>query len=121
EFQDISPVQYRLIRKWALGSRSLFVIGDANQAIYGFRGADARCFARLAEDFPALRTVRLTENYRSTPPILRCAQSVLPGRPEVPESRRASGLPVCLVRAADGWAEAVFVAKEIARRVGGVD
>lgn len=66
EFQDINDLQYRLIRAWSRGGESLFVIGDPDQAIYGFRGADARCFDRLAADFPALRLIRLTQNYRST-------------------------------------------------------
>ena len=50
EFQDINPLQYRLIRLWKRNNGSLFCIGDANQSIYGFRGASAECFAHLASD-----------------------------------------------------------------------
>ena len=54
EFQDISPVQYELMKEWNRGGESLFVIGDPDQAIYGFRGSDARCFERLHREFPDL-------------------------------------------------------------------
>lgn len=52
EFQDIDALQYRLVRAWTKGCKSLFAIGDPDQSIYGFRGADAACFDRLAEDIP---------------------------------------------------------------------
>ncbi len=65
EFQDINPVQMALVKHW--GWRHLFVIGDPDQSIYGFRGADAACFAALREQYPALRVIRLKENYRSAP------------------------------------------------------
>ena len=83
EFQDIDALQYRLVRAWTKGCKSLFAIGDPDQSIYGFRGADAACFDRLAEDIPGLRVVRLTQNYRSTPEVLGCALPVIghnPGR-----------------------------------------
>ena len=54
EFQDINPVQQRLIRIWSRPGRELFVIGDPDQAIYGFRGADPFCFERMAEEKPGI-------------------------------------------------------------------
>lgn len=101
EFQDINDLQYRLIRAWSRGGESLFVIGDPDQAIYGFRGADARCFDRLAADFPVLRLIRLTQNYRSTPEILRCALPVIAadGKERRLEPQRESGKAVCLLAA----------------------
>ena len=123
EFQDISPVQYRLIRAWARHSRGLFVIGDPNQAIYGFRGADAACFARLRADEPALEEITLGQNYRSTSQILDTAGYVLPASAPRPEllAQRGPGQNPRLVHAATPFAEAVFVAKEIAAMVGGID
>lgn len=124
EFQDINPVQYRLIRAWNRTGRSLFVIGDPDQSIYGFRGADAGCFDRLGEDFPQLRTIRLTYNYRSAPEILRCALPVIDqngGEARVLHPQRPSGLPVSLITAQSDLSEGIFVAKEINRMVGGMD
>ncbi|WP_298280129.1 3'-5' exonuclease, partial [uncultured Bradyrhizobium sp.] len=77
EFQDVDEQQYRLLRLLAGPSGNLCVIGDPNQAIYGFRGADATCFARFAADFPAARTLRLDRNYRSTGHILAAASHLI--------------------------------------------
>jgi superfamily I DNA/RNA helicase len=52
EFQDINMIQYRLIQAWGRDSTSIFIIGDPDQSIYGFRGSDSRCFARFFADFP---------------------------------------------------------------------
>ncbi len=77
EFQDMNPVQYRLLRKWAEKSQSVFVIGDPNQAIYGFRGSDARCFNWLRQDFPDLAEIALARNYRSTAEVLAAAAPIV--------------------------------------------
>ena len=124
EFQDCNPLQYRLVCKWSALSESLFVIGDPDQSIYGFRGAEGRCFTRLKEDRPDTREIRLTVNYRSTPEILRFAGTVMEGdgggnRTLSPV--KPSGAPVRLVQAADPRTEGIFIAKEIGRMVGGVD
>ena len=81
EFQDINPIQYRLIRAWAQEGESLFAIGDPDQSIYGFRGADAACFERLQADWPALSTIRLRQNYRSTPQVLSVALPLISHNP----------------------------------------
>ena len=81
EFQDISLIQYELIQKWNKNGRELFVIGDPDQAIYGFRGADAACFDRLKEYYKDIEIVRLTENYRSSTPIVESAQAVIAKNP----------------------------------------
>ena len=123
EFQDINDTQYDLVRAWSAGG-SLFVIGDPDQSIYGFRGASGRCFARLGEDIPGLRTIRLTENYRSAPAVLEAALPVIAhngGEARVLHANRPDGPKVRLVQAADDFAEAVFVAKEAGRIAGGVD
>ena len=81
EFQDINPVQYELIRLWNQNGRELFVIGDPDQSIYGFRGSDAACFDQLKAEFPDLEQIKLVENYRSYAPILKAAQTVIAENP----------------------------------------
>lgn len=125
EFQDINELQYKLIREWSGKSRSIFIIGDPDQSIYGFRGSDFRYFERFKEDFPGLRDIRLTSNYRSTPEIILCAASVISkedgGRSRSLEAKRENGARVRLLEAEDEFSEALFVAKEINRLVGGID
>jgi superfamily I DNA/RNA helicase len=126
EFQDINEIQYRLIKEWSRQSESIFIIGDPDQSIYGFRGSDFRYFARFQEDFPAIRQVRLTQNYRSTPEIIASAASVISRqgageRTRSLEATRGRGVGVRLIETKDEFSEAVFVAKEINRMVGGID
>jgi uncharacterized protein (TIGR00375 family) len=125
EFQDINATQYRLIKEWGKNSSGIFVIGDPDQSIYAFRGSDARCFNRLREDFPGLRQVCLTLNYRSTPEIIRGARAVISQQKakEAPslEAGRESGTRVRLLETNGELMEAIFVAKEINRMVGGID
>ena len=122
EFQDINALQHRLIRAWSQQSDSLFVIGDPDQAIYGFRGSDAQCFDRLARERPGMTRIRLTENYRSTPEILACALPVLHRKAEgFLEARQPSGERVTLYAASSAYDEAVYVAQQINALVGGVD
>jgi DNA helicase-2/ATP-dependent DNA helicase PcrA len=77
EFQDVNPLQFALLRAW-LGDRTdLCVVGDPNQAIYAWNGADADYLVRFAHHFPGGQTVELRRNYRSTPQILASAGAVL--------------------------------------------
>ncbi len=124
EFQDINALQYRLIQVWSANSAGIFVIGDPNQSIYGFRGSDPRCFERFLNDHTRLRQVTLTQNYRSTPEIIRCAQSVMSEKVAIRqalEAKRESGLKVRLLNVENAFSEALFVAKEINHMVGGMD
>ena len=126
EFQDINAIQYRLIKAWARESESIFIIGDPDQSIYGFRGSDVRYFARFKEDFPGFQQIRLTRNYRSTPEIIAGAQALISrksaGKGEVLlEANRAQQGRIRLINARDEFSEALFVAKEINRMVGGID
>ena len=126
EFQDINDLQYRLIREWSRNSQSVFVIGDPDQSIYGFRGSDSRYFDQFQEDFSPVRKIRLSDNYRSTPEIVRCAGAVISKQAagmhaHSLEAKRESGAKVRLLNAADAFSEAITVAKEINRLVGGVD
>lgn len=124
EFQDINPVQYELIREWSRHTRELFVIGDPDQSIYGFRGSDAGCFEKLKEDRPELRTIRLTENYRSSGEIIRTSLNLIshnPGDTRELEALCGEGEKVRIVSCGSEMSEAIFAAKEINRQVGGID
>ncbi|MGI5835750.1 MAG: UvrD-helicase domain-containing protein [Chloroflexota bacterium] len=126
EFQDINEIQYRLIKAWARQSESVFVIGDPDQSIYGFRGSDLRYYSLFEEDFPGLQQVRLTQNYRSTPEIIACARSLISRKNDgeyrvVLEANKARGGRVRLIETRNDFSEALFVAKEINRMVGGID
>ncbi|HEV7862714.1 MAG TPA: ATP-dependent DNA helicase UvrD2 [Acidimicrobiia bacterium] len=79
EFQDVNPAQFRLIRLWLGDRRDLCVVGDDDQAVYGFTGADAGYLVHFGRHFPGASVVRLEENYRSTPQVLAAAHAVLPG------------------------------------------
>ncbi len=123
EFQDINAIQYQLVRAWSERGKNLFVIGDPDQAIYGFRGASPACFAQLmAED--EVRLVRLVKNYRSTPQILSCALSAISADGTGPRelaAQRPDGDKVNLLTAPSPLSEGIYVAKEIGRLVGGID
>ena len=86
EYQDIDATQYALLRLLAGDGAGLTVIGDPDQAIYGFRGADVEFFLRFTADYPAAATVTLSTNYRSSPVIVTAAtqaiapSSLVPGR-----------------------------------------
>lgn len=124
EFQDINDIQYNLIRNWSSAGKSLFVIGDPDQSIYGFRGAGADCFARLKQDAPSLEEIRLQSNYRSTPEILNCSLNVIAnndGQKRKLIANMPSGTPVRVIYTETDFNEAVFVAKEIGRMTGGMD
>lgn len=124
EFQDVNPIQYELIREWNRGGRELFVIGDPDQSIYGFRGSDSKCFERLSEDYENLVSVSLRKNYRSAPPIIHSASAVIsvnPGKERVLEPFCTGGDPVRIIKAKSDLSEAIFAAKEINRLIGGID
>ncbi|NLF80702.1 MAG: UvrD-helicase domain-containing protein [Clostridia bacterium] len=121
EFQDINPLQLRLVEAWGDKAASLFVIGDPNQSIYGFRGADAACFQRFLALHPRARRITLDENYRSAAQILACAQPLLGATQARLRARRQSPVPVRLIEAQDALGEGIAIANEIDRLIGGVD
>ena len=124
EYQDVNLAQYRLTKHLANGPEpNLTVIGDPDQAIYGFRGADAAYFKRFLEDFPKAGLIRLNRNYRSTDTILTASTRVIvknPGEDRVGLYSGISG-PKQLTMAvtASPAAEARFVVKQIEGLVGG--
>ncbi len=81
EFQDVSPVQARLLELWLGERRDVCVVGDASQTIYSFAGAQARHLLEFDARYPDAVTVRLETNYRSSPGILSAANALMRGRP----------------------------------------
>jgi len=77
EYQDINPAQHQLLKLLVHDNAVLTAIGDPNQAIYGFRGADVNYFSRFAQDFANAAELRLEENYRSAPTILSASTQVI--------------------------------------------
>ena len=125
EFQDADPVQYDLVRAWhGKGEgRSLFVIGDPDQSIYGFRGADSTCFRRLRDDYPKLAIHNLSKNYRSADRIVAASLPVIEkdGRARLLTAARHNEGRVLRYNAESAFDEAIFIAHEIDALVGGVD
>lgn len=77
EFQDVNPLQFRLLEAWRGDRPDLCVVGDPNQAIYAWNGADARYLVEFCRRFPQSQVVHLDDNYRSSPQILAVANTVL--------------------------------------------
>jgi len=125
EYQDVDELQYRLLRLLTTPDANVCVIGDPDQAIYGFRGADVGFFLRFAQDFPTARTVRLTRNYRSSQAIVAGAlQAIAPAtlvRDRVLAAVGDQDPParITVHQAPSELAEAEFVAATIERLLGG--
>ncbi|MBG6139684.1 uncharacterized protein (TIGR00375 family) [Longispora fulva] len=125
EYQDVDEAQYKLLTLLCPPDGNLYAIGDPDQAIYAFRGADVKYFLRFAEDFPQARTVRLTRNYRSAAPILAAAvQAIAPGslvqgRILEPARRDPDPTLVGLYSASSEADEADHVVRTIEELVGG--
>jgi DNA helicase-2/ATP-dependent DNA helicase PcrA len=118
EYQDTNRAQYELLKLVSGVHRNVMAVGDPDQSIYAFRGADIRNILEFDRDFPGTRTVALEQNYRSTNAILGAANAVIAHNRERKEKRLWSelgeGEPVHVVEVEDEHAEARFVASEIA-------
>ncbi|HEU5216196.1 MAG TPA: UvrD-helicase domain-containing protein [Gaiellaceae bacterium] len=118
EYQDTNHAQYRLLQLLAEKHRNVFAVGDPDQSIYGFRGADIRNVMEFEQDFPGSYTIALEQNYRSTQHILDAANGVISHNRERKEknlwSELGEGEPVRVVEVEDEHAEARYVAAEIA-------
>ena len=123
EYQDIDAAQYALLRQLVPAHGNLCAIGDPDQAIYGFRGADVGYFQRFGEDFPNARTVRLTRNYRSTQTIVDAALELIAPSSLVADRRllaqSVGARQVEIHACATERAEAEFVVHSIERLLGG--
>ena len=122
EFQDTNLAQYTLIKHLVSFHHNFFVVGDADQSIYGWRGADYRNVLRLEEDFPDTQVIVLEQNYRSTQAILDVAMAVIDRNPYRVRKNlftyRGEGQKVILHETYDDRAEASFVVDTIASLVG---
>lgn len=125
EYQDVDEQQYYLLRLLSRPDSSVYAIGDPDQAIYGFRGADVGYFLRFQQDYPPARRIQLTRNYRSSPPIIDGAIQAIRPASLVPDRtlRPARGDPAAsgigMHVAHDEYAEARAVVTAIDRVLGG--
>jgi ATP-dependent DNA helicase UvrD/PcrA len=119
EYQDTNRIQYQLIRQLTLAHQNLCAVGDEDQSIYRWRGADIENILNFERDYPATRLIRLEQNYRSTQLILDAAGAVvsrnLARKGKTLWSDRGRGQKISLVETRDAEEEAQFVAGEIAR------
>ncbi len=120
EYQDTNRAQYRLVQLLGGGHGNVCVVGDDDQSIYGWRGADIRNILDFEKDFPSAHVVRLEENYRSTPPILELANVVISANSDrmgkTLRATRTGGDRVTAVRALDERDEADWLVDELRRQ-----
>ena len=123
EYQDVNAAQYRFLRLLAGSGVNLCVIGDPDQAIYGFRGADHRYFLAFGDDFPGARRLHLDRNYRSAQGILSAAGQVIAHNPDHHATALtadfAAQMKLEVYRAPTDRAEAEYVVHQVERMVGG--
>ena len=117
EYQDTNHAQYQLVKLLASRFKNICVVGDADQSIYGWRGADMQNILDFEKDYPQAKVVLLEENYRSTKTILQAANDVIKNnknrRPKNLWTQNTDGEQIVYYRANDEQDEAVFVAKTI--------
>lgn len=121
EYQDTNTAQLEMLRRLCGPPHNLCVVGDDDQAIYGWRGAKIENILRFAEQFPGATTIKLEENYRSRAPIIGCANAVVRNNTLRNDKQlvpiRWGGEPVHVVTASDGAAEAQWVGRQIRKLV----
>jgi uncharacterized protein (TIGR00375 family) len=126
EYQDLNYGQYQLIRALSPPGKDLFVIGDPDQSIYGFRGSDVRYFKKFREDYPGAKILRLRQNYRSTQTILDASFQMMSAdnndnRDEARTYSNIKGIKtLAIIEAASEKAEAVSIGRLIEKMVGGL-
>ena len=113
EFQDINPLQFSLLRSWIGPDSTLVVVGDPDQAIYGWNGADPGLIDAVGEHLPGCAVLHMRTNFRSTPEVLAAAGRIL-GRPAQPAVRQPGDDPTITV--CDGGDEAATLARAVRQR-----
>lgn len=120
EYQDTNGAQYQLTKLLAGKYRNLCVVGDADQSIYGWRGADIRNIMDFEKDYPEATTIKLEQNYRSTKIILQAANDVIENnierKPKTLWTNNPEGEKITHYTARTGQEEARFIAKEAAKQ-----
>ena len=120
EYQDTNRAQFQFIKLLGSAHGNVVVVGDDDQSIYGWRGADIRNILDFEKEFTAAKTVRLEDNYRSTPDILEVANAAITGnldrKGKTLRATRPSGDPVTMVATLDERDEAEWMMEEIATR-----
>ncbi|HEU4753898.1 MAG TPA: UvrD-helicase domain-containing protein, partial [Armatimonadota bacterium] len=124
EYQDINRLQYELVRLLAAGHRNLCVVGDDDQSVYGWRGADVRFILAFEQDYPEAKVLKLEQNYRSTQVILDAAYHVVQRNRGRRDKRlwtsNEGGEPLMLFSADDEMDEARFIAQTVESMTDGV-
>ncbi|MBQ5520391.1 MAG: UvrD-helicase domain-containing protein, partial [Clostridiales bacterium] len=117
EYQDTNETQYRAVMKLASGSGNICVVGDDDQSIYSFRGADVRLILKFEKDFPGAKVIKLEENYRSTKTILDAANCVIANNTKRKSKRLrtegSQGEKIIVMNADTSAGEADFVGRTI--------
>ncbi len=125
EYQDTNGPQYRIVKALASRHRNLCVVGDDDQSIYGWRGADVSHILNFQKDWPDAKVVRLEDNYRSKSPILEAANTLIAHNgsrhQKILRPFREGGLPPRMLRMENETLEAEAVIAEIRQRMEGVD
>jgi ATP-dependent DNA helicase UvrD/PcrA len=119
EYQDTNRSQYELMRRLTESHKNVCVVGDEDQSIYGWRGADIRNILDFERDYPTAAVIRLEQNYRSTKNILDAASAVVANNTERKGkwlwTESGAGSPIGMYEALDGENEALFIADTIER------
>jgi DNA helicase-2/ATP-dependent DNA helicase PcrA len=117
EYQDTNHAQYQLVKLLTEEHRNVCVVGDDDQSIYGWRGADIANILSFEDDFPEAVAIRLEQNYRSTKKILDAAHAIVEKnrqrKPKKLWTEREDGEPLQVWGAADGESEAVWIARTV--------
>jgi len=121
EFQDTNKVQYDIVRRFADATRNLTVVGDDDQSIYAWRGAEPRNLLDFDRDFPDANVIKLEQNYRSTQTILDAANGIIRKNRDRHEKSlwtdKGGGDPIEVYQAGDERGEAYFIAQAIRRAI----
>ena len=123
EYQDVNPIQHRLLELLIGQKANLWVVGDVDQAIYAFRGAESAHFLQFEKRFPAGRVIRLEQSYRFSPQIASAASQVIGKNGNrlafTLKTENPDGIPIQVVSFPDEHAEAAWVVTQIEECVGG--
>ncbi len=123
EYQDINPSQYRLLKFLTPEIRNICVIGDSDQAIYAFRGADVTNFMSFDKDYEDVKRITLTHNYRSTGMIINSSNELIKKNLRRIEKDikafKGTGVPIRIISVPDERAEGEYIINEIEKRIGG--